>query len=108
MKPHTRQRMKAVLAAAHREKAAAPVPDGWQQRAMARIRALPTASARRVRNVDEFMGLSWRFAAAACVLVIVLLSVAAFQNGSQTEYDMARLFIGDPLEYSLVQSMGIY
>jgi|GEM_PF-2879720 len=108
MKPVYRDRLNAVLKTAYREKAVVPVPDGWQRGVMERIHVLPSALAWRARVVYEFTGLSWRFAAAACVLVIVMLSVVAFQDGFQTEYEMARLFIGDPLEFSLVQSMGIF
>jgi len=107
MKPHNRQRLKEILVTAFREKEAMDIPDGWQQGVMGRIHALP-ALAWRTRIMDDFAGLSWRFAAAACVLVIMMLSVAALQGSGQTEYEMARLFISDPLEFSLVQSIGIF
>lgn len=107
MTPLNRHRLKEILSAAYREKEAAHVPDGWQRGVMARIHGIP-ASARRSRIMDDFAGLSWRFAAAASVLVIVMLSVVAFQGSGQTEYEMARLFISDPLDFSLVQSMGIF
>ncbi len=106
MKPLKKDRLKAIMAAAYREKAAAPVPDGWQEAVMARIRTLPAVGA-RPRILDEFAGLSWRFAAAACALVLVL-SVVALQGGSQAEYEMARLYISDPLDFSLVQSIGFF
>jgi hypothetical protein len=101
-----KDRLKEILAAVYREKEALLVPDGWQGGVMGRIHALP-ASAWRSRIMDDFAGLSWRFAAAACVLVIMMLSAVAFQGSFQTEYEMARLFIGDPLDFSLVQSMGM-
>lgn len=107
MKPRNRHRLKEILSAAYRQKEAARVPDGWQQAVMGRIHALP-ALAWRSRIMNDFAGLSWRFAAAACVLVIMMLSVAAFQGSGQTEYEMARLFISDPLDFSLVQSIGIF
>lgn len=99
-------RMREILAAAYRKKETALVPDGWQQKVMIRIHAIP-ALTRRARLIDDLAGLSWRFAAAACVLVLVL-SAVAFQGGFQTEYEMARLFISDPLDFSLVQSMEIF
>jgi hypothetical protein len=106
MTPRNKDRLKAIMAAAYREKAAPAVPDGWQEAAMARIRALPSGVA-RPRTLDEFVSLSWRFAAAACALVLVL-SAVALQGGSQADYEMARLFIGAPLDFSLVQSIGIF
>lgn len=102
-----RHRLREILAAAYRQKEAIDIPDGWQREIMGQIHALP-APAGRSWIMDDFAGLSWRFAAAACVLVIMMLSVAALQGSGQTEYEMARLFISDPLEFSLVQSIGVF
>lgn len=99
-------RVQQTLAAAYREKEAGVVPDGWQQKVMRRVRAMP-APTRLARLLDDLAGLSWRFAAAACVLVLVL-SAVALQGGFQTEYEMASLFLSDPLDFSLVQSMEIF
>ena len=106
MTPQQRDRLKNILAAAYRQKEADAVPDGWQMGVMRRIRLLP-ASARRTVALEDAAGLAWRFAAAACVLVAVL-SAVALQDSFQTEYEMARMFIGAPLDFSLVQSMGIF
>lgn len=107
MKPQNTNRLKEILAAAYRQKEAALVPDGWQRGVMGRIHGLP-GLARSSRIMDDFAGLSWRFAAAACVLVVVMLSAAAFQGSAQTEFEMARLFLGDPIDFSLIQSIGIF
>lgn len=106
MTPQNPDQMQQILAAAYREKEAGVVPDGWQRKVMRRVRAMPALN-RRGRLLDDFAGLSWRFAAAACVLVLVL-SAVALQGGFQPEYEMARLFISDPLEFSLVQSMELF
>lgn len=99
-------RIQQILAAAYREKEAGMVSDGWQQKVMRRVRTMP-APTRRASLLDDLTGLSWRFAAVACVLVLVL-SAVALQSGFQTEYEMASLFLSDPLDFSLVQSMEIF
>ena len=106
MTPQKKDRLTGILAAVYRQRAAAAVPDGWRREVMGRIRSLP-ASARRIPFMNDIAGLAWRFAAVACVLVLVL-SVVAVQFSFQADYEMARLFIGDPLDFSLVQSMEIF
>ncbi len=47
----------------------------------------------------------WRFATAACVIVL-MLSVYAGVSGFDTTAELANLFLEDPVEFTLVQAIG--
>ena len=94
-----------LLAAAGKQRDMAVIPDGWQVRTMRRIRNMEPLNAKLI-DLALFNRFVWRFAATACVLVI-LLSVYVFQSDFQTEYELARMFVSDPLGFGLVQSFGI-
>ena len=49
----------------------------------------------------------WRFATVACVFVL-MLSVYVGVNGFDTTTAIADLFLEDPVEFMLVQSIGDY
>ncbi len=99
------EKIMRLFRAAHFEKEKIPVPDGWQNDVMRRVRHLePLASGMAgILMFDRFV---WRFAAAACV-VVLLLSVYVFQAGFQPEYELTRMFMNDPVGFSLVESVGI-
>jgi len=94
-----------LLSEAAKQREMAVIPDGWQIRTMRGIRNLEPFSAKRsdLALCNRFV---WRFAATACILVIVL-SVYAFQTDFQTEYELARMLVTDPLGFDLVQSFGL-
>lgn len=48
----------------------------------------------------------WRFAAATCLVAVVLLFFAA-HSGLDTEYEIARLILDDSTDIVLAQSFGI-
>lgn len=79
--------------------------DLWETKVMARIRSLgpPHAEPDCFSLLDQFV---WRFSAAACLLVLVL-SLYAFQTGMQPEYELANLFTDNSLESAFVQYFGI-
>ncbi|MEZ4527586.1 MAG: hypothetical protein R2941_16825 [Desulfobacterales bacterium] len=94
-----------LMAEAGKQRERAIIPDGWQMKAMRRIRNMEPLNAKRfdLALCNRFV---WRFAATACVLVI-LLSVYVFQSDFHTEYELARMFVSDPLGFDLVQSFGL-
>lgn len=94
-----------IMAEAGRQRERASIPDGWQIKAMRRIRNLEPLSA-RLFDLAMCSRFVWRFAATACILVL-LLSVYMFQSDFQTEYELARMFVSDPLGFDLVQSFGL-
>ncbi len=99
------EKLLKVMAAARKQRELAVIPDGWQIKTMRGIRALEPLNA-KIFDLALFNRFVWRFAATACVLVI-LLSVYAFQSDFQTEYELARMFVSDPLGFGLVQSFDI-
>ncbi|GBC63687.1 hypothetical protein DENIS_4685 [Desulfonema ishimotonii] len=104
MKKLNHENLRKVLATTYMEKEKAGMGDGWQSEVMRQVR-IPEATATDM-HFELFSRFVWRFAATACVFA-VLLSAYAFQNGFQTEYELAQLLIGDPLGFSLAQSFGV-
>ena len=97
-------KLKKLLASAYYEKENIEVGRGWQTDTMRHIRSLGMLKSELFEfMIEKFV---WKFAAAACVVAIVL-SVYTFQADFQTEYEMAKLFMEDPVEFTLVQSFGI-
>ncbi|MGE0084291.1 MAG: hypothetical protein AB7S75_07685 [Desulfococcaceae bacterium] len=99
------EKIMKLLASAGKHRELAVIPDGWQIKTMRRIRNMEPPNA-KIFNLALFNRFVWRFAATACVLVI-LLSVYAFQYDFQTEYELARMLVSDPLGFDLVQSFGL-
>ena len=99
------EKLLKIMAEAGKQREMISIPDGWQIKAMRRIRNLEPLNA-KVFDLALFNRVVWRFAATACILVIVL-SVYIFQSDFQTEYELARMFVSDPLGFDLVQSFGL-
>ncbi len=94
-----------LLAAARRQKDFFKIPDGWQNETMRRIR-LSKAIHSETGDLAVFNRFVWRFAATACVLLLIL-SLYTFRADFQAEYEMAQLFMKDPLGFGMVQTFGI-
>lgn len=97
--------LKKLLVTAHNGKKNADPGDRWQRDVMNRIRSIGPLCSETNGFVlfDQFV---WRFATAAC-FVAILLSVFVFQTGLSPEYDLAGLYIDDPMELTFVQYFGI-
>ena len=98
-------KLKKSLVAAYNGKKNAEPGHGWQRDVINHIRRLRPLCPETNCFVlfDQFV---WRFAAAAC-FVAILLSVFVFQTGLSPEYDLAKLYIDDPVELTFVQYFGI-
>jgi len=109
MKTVGENKYKQVLIKAYFEKENLAVKNGWQDDVMLHIRNLERYG-KKIREENSifimFEQYLWRFAPAACALAFIL-SVYIFQADFQTEYELAKLFLGDPLEFNLIQSFGI-
>lgn len=103
------KKIRQVLSKAYFEKENREIPNRWQQNVMNRIRILEHSNNKLDREISFsalFEQYLWKFAPIACVLALIL-SIYIFQADFQAEYEMAKLFIDDPLEFNLIQSFGI-
>lgn len=92
-------KMRKVLAEAYREKENVEVGELWQARVMGHIRSLgplyPVTS-----YLQLFEGFVWRLAPVACVLILILAAIFIHMDFI-SEYEMARIFFEDPVDFSL-------
>lgn len=99
------ERLKDALSVAYREKEKAAIGDSWQKKAMRRIRGLGPQDSKAVYWMG-FEKLVWRFAPAACVLILIF-SVCLLSMDFVQDYEIVKLFVVDPIEYAFVRSFGI-
>ncbi|OQX24607.1 MAG: hypothetical protein BWK80_19930 [Desulfobacteraceae bacterium IS3] len=99
---HVRLR-KALTAACH-EKACIEPGEQWDIAVMSHIRRL--GSLHSEISFMLFNSFVWRFAGAACFLVL-FLSAYMLHTGFHPEYDMAKVVISDPIEFTFIQYLGI-
>ena len=95
-------KLKNALTTAYREKERTEVSDLWQINTMRHIQRLGPLDA-KTGYLMSFEQLVWRFAPVACALILVF-SVCLFNLDFSHEYEMAELFMEDPVEYSFAQS----
>lgn len=98
-------KLKKALTTAYHEKEKAEVGELWQKKVMSHIHGQKPIDliAENFLFLDQFV---WRFAAAAC-FVAVILSAYTLQADFSLEYEAAKLFLEDPVEYELLHSFGI-
>ncbi len=98
-------KLKELLMRAYHEKEKPEIDELWQMRVMNHIRSLGPISARR-KYFMLFEQSVWRLAPVACLLILVL---AAFliKLDFIPDYEMAKLFIDDPLEFIFVEWFGV-
>jgi hypothetical protein len=94
-----------ALSAVYHSKEKAEISDSWQIKTMSHIRSLKPLDTKEgyLMNLEQMV---WRFAPVACALIIVF-SVCLLNMDFAREYDIAKLFVEDPVEYAFVQSLGI-
>jgi hypothetical protein len=102
-KYHTR--LRNALAAVYSEKEKTEVGTLWQKKTMNSIRRVEfsDANAGYLINLEQLL---WRLAPVAGSLILIF-SVFLLNIDFVQEYEMAKLFVNDPLEYAFVQSFGI-
>jgi hypothetical protein len=93
-------KLRKALASAYREKENAEVGDLWQVKVMEHIRNLDSFCA-QPGYLDLFQRLVWQLVPVACVLVFILGIVLSRVNFIP-DYEMAKMFIEDPANYSLL------
>jgi len=90
---------------AYHEKENHDIHEEWQANVMRHIMKLGHLKSKTdyIMLFDRFV---WRFAAAACIMAIIL-SAYLFQTGFQPEYEIAELFMDNPIEFTFIQYFGI-
>jgi len=109
MKPVNENKYRQILTKAYFEKENLPIKNGWQDDVMRHIRSLEHHGKKIRKEISNFIIFEqylWKFAPVACVLAL-MLSIYIFQADFQTEYELAKIFLNDPLEFNLIQSFGI-
>ena len=90
---------KALCAAFH-EKEKTEVGELWQSRLMDHIRSLgPLYS--KTNFLDLFQRFVWQLAPFTCVLIL-LLSAAVVRLDFVSDYELSKMFIEDPTNFSLL------
>jgi len=72
---------------------------------MSHIRSLGPVYA-KTGYFEIFEQLVWRFAPVACVLIL-MLTLCIINLDLVPEYEMVKLFVEDPIEFSYVQMFGV-
>ncbi len=89
-----------------RENVAVNTGGQWQMDVMCDIRRLGPLNAQN-NPLVIFNQFVWRFATVACMIVL-FLSVYTGVTGFNPTDDIADMFLGDPVEFTLVQDFGDY
>jgi len=98
-------KLKDLFIRAYHEKGKPEVGELWQMRVMSHIRSLGPVSSRR-RYSMLFEQSVWRLAPVTCVLILVL-AVFLIKLDFIPDYEMVKLFIDDPVEFTFVQWFGV-
>ena len=93
-------KLRKALASAYRKKENVEESDVWQVKAMERIRNLDP-SYTQPSYLDLFQRLVWQLAPVTCVLVLIL-GIVLSQIDFMPDYVIAKIFLEDPADYSLV------
>lgn len=94
------EKLQGAFAAAHKEKEKAEVGELWPTKVMGHLRSMPPMYP-RAGYLELLQQLVWRLAPVAAVLVL-LLGAAVFQLDFTSEYELAAMFVEDPLDLSLL------
>ena len=96
-----KMKLQRALTAAYHEKGKPEVHDLWQIRVMRRVRSLGPLNS-KTNYLELLEGFMWRFAPVACLLIVVLAIVLANLD-FVSDYEIAKAFMEDPLDFSLFQ-----
>lgn len=103
MKPfkENNDKLKKALMTAYHAKEKADVNEGWQMKVMNRIRGLGPLSGQT--DSFAFFGQTvWRFAPAACVLIIAL-TFFLVKSDFIPEYELINALTSNPAEFTIEQ-----
>jgi hypothetical protein len=95
------KKLKKTLTAAYYEKEKAAVNGLWQIRVMSRVRSLGPLNA-KTSYLEFFESFVWKFAPVACLLILVL-AIILTKLDFVSEYEIAKAFMEDSLDFSLFQ-----
>lgn len=95
------KRLKKTLTAAYYEKEKAAVNGLWQIRLMRRVRSLGPLNV-KTNYLELFEGFVWKLAPVACLLILVL-TIILTKLDFVSEYEIAKAFMEDSLDFSLFQ-----
>ena len=97
---NTPTKLTEALAAAYREKEGAEVDELWQIRVMNHVRRLDPIRSEAL-SFKLFEQYVWRFAAVACLLIL-MLAVVLIRGEFIPEYEIAQAFMEDPTRLDLL------
>ena len=95
------KKLKKMLTAAYYEKDKAAVNERWEIRVMRRVRSLGPLNS-KTNYLELFEGLVWKLAPVACLLILAL-TIILTKLDFVSEYEIAKAFMEDPLDFSLFQ-----
>lgn len=95
------KKLKKMLTAAYYEKEKADVTERWQIRVMRHVRNLGPLNV-KTSYFELFEGLVWKLAPVACLLILAL-TIILTKLDFVSEYEIAKAFMEDPLDFSLFQ-----
>ena len=97
--------LKELFIKAYHGKGTPEVGELWQMGVMSHIRSLGPVSSRRTYFM-VFEQSIWRLAPVTCVLILVL-AVFLIKLDLIPDYEMVKLFIDDPVEFTFVEWFGL-
>ena len=95
------KKLKKTLTAAYYEKEKASVNGLWQIRVMSHVRSLGPLNT-KTNYLELFEGFVWKFAPVACLLILAL-TIILTKLDFVSEYEIAKAFMEDSLDFSLFQ-----
>jgi hypothetical protein len=100
IKHEDREKLRRALASAYFEKENADTGDLWQNKVMEHIRIIKSFYT-QPSYLDRFQQLVWKLAPVAVVLALIL-GIMLSQVDYTRDYEIAKMFIEDPANYSLL------
>ncbi len=91
---------KALIRAYHHEDKG-EVDELWQARVMGYIRTMGPA-ALRVSYFEFFQAFLWRLVPAVCILIVIFAAIFV-QMDVISDYEVAKILMGEPVEFALFQ-----
>ncbi|MCP4397744.1 MAG: hypothetical protein GY801_10655 [bacterium] len=103
------QAARRMLKAVYSQRETGPIEPGirWRQDVMRDLRRIGPLTVQAVNPLRIFERFVWRFATAACALVL-FLSVYAGVNGWNPLDDLDAQFFNNPVEFTVAQAFGMY
>lgn len=97
-------KIEEAFQAVHKKESIISVSHGWEDKVMRAVRKTFPQPVRKPFDADALGRLVWRFAAATCLVLVVLMAYAMAGDPGGTS-EMARLFFEDPLVIDVVHTL---